>query len=112
MVTARQECIRNCALELTDSLLSCVSNCYSAADWSTPARTSATAPLWQSLMLAAVLLLLSGLFSGLTLGLMVRPPSSTVPCFVRREWERRVRDSINRPPSGPPRARHRGDWGK
>ena len=71
-----QECIRGCAEGLNDALLSCLGSCYSAADWTPPLRpgeATAATPLWQSLLYAALLLMLSGLFSGLTLGLMVRP---------------------------------------
>jgi hypothetical protein len=77
-----QACLRGCAEGLNDALLSCVKKCYTAADWDPPVRPGTTTPLWQSLLYAALLLMLSGLFSGLTLGLMVRPTVHLNPVRV------------------------------
>mmetsp|Transcript_32193 Transcript_32193/g.44661 ORF Transcript_32193/g.44661 Transcript_32193/m.44661 type:complete len:778 (-) Transcript_32193:255-2588(-) len=61
-------CLLSCNWEVGVS--ACTSPCYSAAGWDYTAETSSSSSLYLSIVFAGILIVFSGLFSGLTLGLM------------------------------------------
>mmetsp|Transcript_32513 Transcript_32513/g.103528 ORF Transcript_32513/g.103528 Transcript_32513/m.103528 type:complete len:554 (-) Transcript_32513:737-2398(-) len=60
-------CVLSCA-NVTD--VACLEECFLEGGWVAPVVSSGGTPLWLSLLFALILICLSGLFSGLTLGLM------------------------------------------
>ena len=67
LTTMIDACVLSCA-NVTE--VACLEECFFEGGWVAPVVSSGGTPLWLSLLFALILICLSGLFSGLTLGLM------------------------------------------
>lgn len=65
-----------CVSKCDSASVACIEKCFRSAGWEPSDGLATGLPIWSALTLGGVLMLLSGLFSGLTLGLLSLDPVS------------------------------------